>query len=48
VTSSFGKICVAFFVVAVIASNVTDDIAPVAILACVAFAAFCVSQSLRR
>ena len=46
--TSFSKICVALFVVAVIAGNVTDEVAPLAILACVGFAVFCVSQGLRR
>ena len=47
-TSSFRRICVALFVVGVLAGNVADDIAPVAIVSCVAFAVFCVRQGLRR
>ncbi len=47
-TSSIGRIFVALFVVGVIAGNVTGDVAPLAILACVAFALLCVSQGLRR
>ncbi len=47
-TSPLGRLFVALFAVAVIAGNVTDEVAPLAILACVAFAVFCVSQGLRR
>ncbi len=47
-TSSIGKIFIALFVVAVIAGNVAGDIAPLAILACVALALLCVHQGLRR
>lgn len=47
-TSSLHKMFVTLFVVGVIAGNVTDDVAPVAILACVAFALLCVHQGLRR
>jgi hypothetical protein len=47
-TSSLGRMFVTLFVVAVIAGNVTGDIAPLAILACVAFTLLCVSRGLRR
>jgi hypothetical protein len=47
-TSSFGKIFTILFVVAVVAGNVTGDVAPMAVLAAVAFALLCVGQGLHR
>ncbi len=47
-TSSLGKMFFTLFVVGVIAGNVTGDVAPLAILAAVAFALLCVHQGLRR
>ena len=48
VTNSIGKIFVVLFIVAVVASNVTGEIAPLVILAAVAFTLLCVHQELRR
>lgn len=47
-TASPGKILAVLFVVAVLTSNVTGGIAPMVVLAGVAFALLCVSQGLHR
>ncbi len=47
-TRPLRKMFVALFVVAVIAGNVTNEVAPLAIMACVAFALLSVNRGLRR